>query len=91
LPRPTSTASANTFTLSVENAVFLINLLSHAIFLRRLVVPNLGRMLAADGRLERIGKALVVGWGRGDSGPHGSPDIPVGSGSYHKRRRSGVQ
>jgi hypothetical protein len=39
--RSTLTPSANTFELSVENAVFLVNLLSHTV-LGPLVVPNLG-------------------------------------------------
>jgi hypothetical protein len=60
-PRPTSTASANTFELFVENAVFLVNLLSHTIFFNPLVVPNLGpcRLPMTDRSGPRLG--LIFG------------------------------
>jgi len=58
---PTSTPSADTFELLVENAVFLVNLLSHPIFLRPLVVSNLGpcRLPMADRSGPRM--ALILG------------------------------
>jgi hypothetical protein len=51
----------NTLELSVENAVFLVNLLSHTIFARPLVVPNLGlcRLPMADRSGPRV--ALIFG------------------------------
>jgi hypothetical protein len=60
-PRPTSTPSANTLELSVENAVFLVDLLSHTIFGCPLVIPNLGprRLAMADRSGPRV--ALIFG------------------------------
>jgi hypothetical protein len=59
--RPTSTPSANTLELSVEDAVFLVDLLSHTILVCPLVVPNLGprRLPMADRSGPRM--ALVFG------------------------------